>query len=86
MVADHELRGRIGSDRMQKTGLLALFVNRDVPLESRGRLADYVPRDGAHNPGVDASGGVAESGIELRQCIGCIFLIVGGKILAIAAP
>ena len=61
----------------------ALFVNRDALLESRGRLADYRRRDAAHNPGADASGVVAESGIELHQCIRRIFLILKRKVFAI---
>jgi hypothetical protein len=68
---------------MQKTGLLR-FVTRDVLLEWRGRLADYVPRDGAHNPCVDALGVVAESGIELHQCIRRIFLILKRKVFVIS--
>jgi len=84
LVANHELReDSCGPDAESRSA--ALFVKRDVLLESQGMLADYRRRDAAHNPGADASGVVAESGIELHQCIRCIFLILNGKIFPVAA-
>ncbi len=44
--------GEDRSDRIQKRGLLPLFV-KNVLLESRGRPADYRRRDAAHNFGAD---------------------------------
>ena len=84
LVANHELReDSFGPDAENRSA--ALFVNRDVLLESRGRLADYRRRGAAHNPGADASRVVAESGIELHQFIRRVFLILGRKVLTIAA-
>ena len=76
---------RIRSERMQKTGLLPLCVKCDVLLERRRRLAAI----GVATPhtifGADASGVVAELGIELRQFIRRVFLILKREIFAIPA-
>src|SRR5438876_420415 len=48
LVANHELReDSFGPDTENSSA--ALFVNRDVLLESRGRLADYRRRDAAQS-------------------------------------
>ncbi len=83
-MANHELReDSFGPDAENRAA--ALFVNRDVLLELRGRLADYRRRDAAHNFGADTSGAVSESAIELHQCIRRKFLILNRKVFAIPA-
>ena len=63
----------------------AMFVKGDVLLESRGRSAGYRRRDAAPNFGADASGIVAESAIELHQCVRRKFLILKRKVFAISS-
>ena len=63
----------------------AALPKSDVLLESRGRAADYGVAMLHTIFGADASGVVAESGIELHQFIRRVFLILGRKVLTIAA-